>query len=163
MVRPIVFLAACAQQARCPGAIPTVDRPHDGDWATWSHEQKRAYMKAAVLPTEAPGRSSLQIVGAVTVFFQAVFAARNRVWAGRRIALAPPAGTAIDVLTLRVAGVGRSELAGAIVVAAAKVRKATIGARIAITKYLGPHTPVMVDDDGMIPTLQHLAFVEVAV
>lgn len=40
--------------ATCPSAIPTVDRPHDGAWATWTHEQKLAYMKEAVLPTEAP-------------------------------------------------------------------------------------------------------------
>jgi hypothetical protein len=55
-----MILAACGTQrasapcAQCPPAIPTVDRPHDGDWAQWTHEQKLAYMKAAVLPTAAP-------------------------------------------------------------------------------------------------------------
>jgi hypothetical protein len=38
----------------CAAAIPEVDRPHDGEWETWTHEQKVAYMKDAVLPTEAP-------------------------------------------------------------------------------------------------------------
>jgi hypothetical protein len=62
----VLALAACgAQQApatpavavatpSCPAAIPTFDRPHDGAWKTWTHEQKLAYMKQAVLPTEAP-------------------------------------------------------------------------------------------------------------
>lgn len=40
--------------ATCPTAIPSVDRPHDGAWATWTREQKVAYMKEAVVPSEAP-------------------------------------------------------------------------------------------------------------
>jgi hypothetical protein len=43
-----------ASPATCPTAIPSVDRPHDSAWATWTHEQKLAYMKEAVLPTETP-------------------------------------------------------------------------------------------------------------
>ncbi len=45
---------ATAPVTTCAPAIPTVDRPHDGDWARWTHEQRLAYMKAAALPTEAP-------------------------------------------------------------------------------------------------------------
>jgi hypothetical protein len=51
---PAVTPTAAAFGATCPTAIPTVDRPHDGAWATWTREAKIAYMKAAVLPTEAP-------------------------------------------------------------------------------------------------------------
>jgi hypothetical protein len=51
---PTATPSAAAPLAACVPAIPTVDRPHDGDWATWTHEQKLAYMKAAVLPVEAP-------------------------------------------------------------------------------------------------------------
>ena len=52
--RPAATPTASAAPATCPTAIPTVDRPHDGAWATWTHEQKVAYMKEAVLPAEAP-------------------------------------------------------------------------------------------------------------
>jgi len=53
-----VAVASCAGApspvTSAPAAIPTFARPHDLAWATWSHEQKLAYMKEAVLPTEAP-------------------------------------------------------------------------------------------------------------
>jgi len=55
-----VAVASCAgapppaPRASTPAAIPTFARPHDLAWATWTHEQKLAYMKEAVLPTEAP-------------------------------------------------------------------------------------------------------------
>ena len=53
-VAPSTMPSAAAPPTMCAPAIPTVDRPHDGDWAKWTHDQKLAYMKAAVLPTEAP-------------------------------------------------------------------------------------------------------------
>ncbi len=35
-------------------AGPPVDAPKDGEWATWSHEQKLAYMKSNVMPKMKP-------------------------------------------------------------------------------------------------------------
>ncbi len=49
--------AAAAPEAAattCATAIPTVGRPHEGVWATWTREQKIKYMKEAVMPAEAP-------------------------------------------------------------------------------------------------------------
>ena len=51
-------LAACGGDhavppPAAPDALKAPPRPFDGEWKTWSHEQKLAYMKSAVLPAEA--------------------------------------------------------------------------------------------------------------